>query len=70
MVNVKRVKQKIPSLLIEGDTSTKKNYNAFFRQRYRLQQFEKRKPEKANNLFNKFVAVLNEIEEAMDQTVN
>jgi hypothetical protein len=43
MVNADRVKKKIPSLLADSDTSKRKNYNAFFRERYRLQQFKKRR---------------------------
>ena len=43
MVNADRVKKKIPSLLVDGDTSKRKNYNAFFRERYRLQKLKKRR---------------------------
>jgi len=66
MVNADRVKKKIPSLLADSDTSKRKNYNAFFRERYRLQQFKKRNPEKCDTLTNKIIADLNELEKAVN----
>jgi hypothetical protein len=42
MVNVDRVKKKLPSLLCRGDTSKPENNKVFMRNRYRLLQFQKR----------------------------
>lgn len=70
MVNANRVKQKLPGLLVNGDTSKAKNQNAFHKQRYRLQQLNKRNREKSDTLLNKLCAVLVEIEETAEQTVN
>jgi DNA-directed RNA polymerase subunit F len=62
MVNVDRVKKKIPSLLCRGSTSERKNNNAFMRNRYRLQQFVKQNPERFSTLINELVSVLEKIE--------
>jgi hypothetical protein len=62
MVNVDRVKRKLPCLLCDGDTGKRETNNAFMRNRYRLQQFIKRNPEKFNTLINDFVAVLEKID--------
>jgi len=70
LVNANRVKQKLPGLLVNGKTSKKKNHSDFYKKRYRLQQLNKRNPEKSDTLLNKLCAVLVEIEEAAEQTVN
>jgi hypothetical protein len=67
LVNAARVKQKIPSLLTDGATTKNKNYNSFFRNRYRFEQFKLSDPEKADALINRLVAVLDEIEQALEK---
>jgi hypothetical protein len=62
MVNVDRVKKKLPSLLCSGKTSERKNNNVFMRNRYRLQQFKKRNPERFGTLISELVYVLEKIE--------
>jgi hypothetical protein len=62
MVNVDRIKRKLPCLLCDGDTGNKANNNAFMRNRYRLQQFKKSKPQRFNTLAHKLFSVLEEIE--------
>ena len=69
MVNADRVKRKLPSLLCDGDTSTRENGNAFMRNRYRLKQFQKRNPKKFNNLRNQLCAILDEIDGEMAKTI-
>jgi hypothetical protein len=61
MVNVDRVKRKLPSLLCDGDTSKQENNNQFMRNRYRLQQFIRRNPQRFNCLVNQLCAILDEI---------
>lgn len=61
MVNSDRIKRKLPSLLCDGDTSERKNNNSFMRNRYRLQQFKRRNPERFNFLLNQLCSVLDEI---------
>ena len=65
MVNADRVKRKLPSLLVDGDTSKRKNSNAFFRNRYRLRQFIDRNPRRFNSLFNELIGVLKEIDKEL-----
>jgi hypothetical protein len=62
MVNVDRVKRKLPCLLCDGDTGKRENNNTFMRNRYRLQQFIKRNPDRFNTLANELVFVLEKIE--------
>jgi len=62
VVNASRVKKKIPSLLVGGDTTKRKNNKEFMRNRYRLQQFQRRNPERFNNLTNQLTVVLEEID--------
>ena len=62
LVNADRVKRKLPSLLLDGSTNTKKGWKAFMRSRYRFDRFKKKHPEKFNTLTNKLVADLAELE--------
>ena len=65
MVNVDRVKHKLPFMLCDGDTSEREHNNAFMRNRYRLQQFIKRNPDRFNTLTNELVLVLEKIEKEL-----
>jgi hypothetical protein len=65
MVNADRVKRKIPSLLIDGNTNNKKGWKAFMRYRYQFERFKKQNPEKFNTLTNKIMADLFELEKAV-----
>ena len=65
MVNVDRVKRKLPCLLCDGDTGKRESNNEFMRNRYRLQQFKKRKPERFFALTNELIFVLEKIEEGV-----
>jgi hypothetical protein len=69
MVNVARVKKKIPSLLVDGDTSERKNNNDFMRNRYRLRQFQKRNPQRFTSLTNQLCAVLSEIDKELEKAI-
>ena len=62
MVNVDRVKRKLPCLLCDGDTDKRENNNEFMRNRYRLQQFIKRNPERFSTLVNELVTILEKID--------
>jgi hypothetical protein len=62
LVNVDRLKKKLPSLLCSGDTSKPENNNAFMRNRYRLSQLQKRKSQRFNALLNQLFVALEEIE--------
>ena len=66
MVNAKRYERKLPSLLVDGPTTKERNWNSLMRNRYRLQQFKKRKPEQFNSLMVKNLAVLNEWKTALE----
>jgi hypothetical protein len=65
VVNADRVKRKLPSLLCDGDTIKRENNNMFMRNRYRLQQFQKRNPQRFNCLMNQLCAILDEIDKEM-----
>jgi hypothetical protein len=69
MVNANRVKRKLPSLLVDGDTSKRKFQNEFMRNRYRLQQFQKRKPERFKSLMNRLCGGLEEIDRELKSNV-
>ena len=62
MVNANRIKKKLPSLLVDGDTSKQKFQNEFMRNRYWLQQLNKKNPERVNSLVNELVSVLDQID--------
>ena len=66
MVDADRVKSKIPSLLVEGSTNSKRGWRDFMRSRYRLKQFKKRSPEKCDILTNKIIVDLAELEKAVN----
>jgi hypothetical protein len=65
MVNADRVKRKLPSLLIDGETTDKRHWAAHNRVVYQLQQLKKRNPQKFNTLTNKLLMVLEEFERAV-----
>ncbi len=67
MVNASRVKAKIPSLLVNGSSTEKRNWNRLMRYRYQYLQFKKRDPKKFNSLINKIIVDLNEIEKAVNR---
>jgi hypothetical protein len=69
MVNADRVKRKLPCLLCSGDTGNRKNNNEFMRNRYRFQQFIKRKPQKFNSLANQLCAILDELDKEMTESI-
>ena len=74
MVNANRVKNKLPSLLINGPSSCdpkakkfkKENWKKLMRLRYRLGKLRETNPEKYNTLMNNHIAVLTEIENAIN----
>jgi len=65
VVNSDRVKRKLPSLLIDGETTDKRNWTTHNRLVYRLQQFKKRNPQRYSFLANRLLTVLEEIEKAV-----
>ncbi len=65
MVNAEKVKRKLPSLLLDSSTNTKKGWKAFMRSRYHYDRFKKKNPERCDTLTNKIIADLNELETAV-----
>jgi hypothetical protein len=73
MVDAARVRRKLPSLLTDNPKLTmnncssrnKKGWAVYMRYRYRLEQFQKKNPEKYDTLTNKIIAVLSEFEKAV-----
>ena len=65
MVNADRVKRKLPSLLVDGSTTKKKNWNSLMRNRYLVDRFKKQNPERYTALLNKTVENLNDWKEAI-----
>ena len=70
MVNADRVKRKLPSLLVDGDTSKRKQWNKFMRNRYRLLQLQKRNPERYNTLTIQLLNLLREIDVELKKEVS
>jgi hypothetical protein len=62
MVNADWVKRKIPILLVNSATTTRKGKNEQMRKRYRFTQLKKRKPERFNSLNNQLLKLLEEID--------
>jgi hypothetical protein len=67
-VNADRVKRKIPSLLVDGSTTKKKNWNSLMRYRYRFTQFKKRQPEKFDSIANRIILDLTDLEKAVKES--
>ena len=57
-------------MLVEGNAAEQKNFKAFFRERYRLQQFERKNPEKFNGLTSKIIVDLSEPERAVNSKLH
>jgi hypothetical protein len=66
-VNADRVKRKLPSLLIDDNTTKKINWNSLMRYRYRFTQFKKRQPEKFNSIINRILLDLTNLEKAINE---
>jgi hypothetical protein len=62
-----RIKHKLPSLLVDDNTTRKKSWNGLMRYRYLFTQFKKRYPERYNTLTNQIITTLNEMEKAVNE---
>ena len=70
MVNADRVKRKLPSLFVSNCSSrNKKGWRAFMRSRYHFEQYKKHTPEKYNNLINRIIFDLSELEKAVSLNI-
>ena len=65
MVNASRVKRKLPSLLINGETTSKKHWAERNRISYRLSQFRKRNPQKYDTIVNTLIMAIESFEKAL-----
>lgn len=68
MVNEKRIKKKLPELLVDGPLTQRKNFNKYQLNRYKLGRIEKKNATFFNRHFRKVVKALEEFEEAMNNT--
>jgi hypothetical protein len=66
LVNVDRVKEKLPGLLVDAKTTRHKAWNEFMRNRYRLRKLMDQKPQRLNSLIARLCDVLEEIEKEID----
>ncbi len=66
-MNAERVKSKLPSLLVDKSTTERESWNGLMRNRYRLNKFRRRHPEKFNSLTNRVLADLAELEKAINE---
>jgi hypothetical protein len=66
MVNVDRVKRKLPSLLVDSKTTEKEGWSSLMRYRYRMAKFKKNNQERYNTLTNRLIVDLVEIEKAVN----
>ena len=67
-MNADRVKRKLPSLLVDGNTTEKKSWNYLMRYRYRFTQFKKQQPEKFNSITNRILWDLTDLETAVNES--
>nr|ACD50077.1 hypothetical protein [uncultured crenarchaeote MCG] len=65
MVNASRVKKKLPSLLVDGETTNPKHWNSHNKIAYRMQRLRRKNRAKYDYLNVKLVAVLKEYLEAL-----
>jgi len=65
MVNVSRVRRKLPALLVDGVTTYKHGWAVYKRTEYRLNRLRRRNPAKFQSLLNKLLASLEDIEAAL-----
>jgi hypothetical protein len=65
MVNADRVKRKLPSLLINGETTDKKQWATRRKIAYRLAQLKKHDPTRYQSLEAKLMAALSDMEKAV-----
>jgi hypothetical protein len=70
LVNAKKVKAKLPALLINRNTSMKENFSAYYRYRYRLKQLHQKQLQKADTTIAQLLAFLVAYEQAMEDAVN
>jgi hypothetical protein len=66
-LNADRVKRKLPSLLLNSNTNSPDGWKAFMRYRYHFEQFKRRNPDKFNNLTNRVLADLLQLEKAVNE---
>ena len=67
-MNADRIKRKLPSLLVDGNTTEKKSWNSLMCCRYRFTQFKKRQPEKFNSITNRILLDLADLEKAVNES--
>jgi hypothetical protein len=65
MVNVDRVKRKLPSLLIDGNTTSKKHWAARRKIAYRLDKLKRRNSTLYLSIEAKLIMTLRDIEKAV-----
>ena len=65
MVNAKRVKRKLPSLLCNGSTSEKGEWARRHRIENGLKRLRKNRAEKYYNLEHRLILILNDLEKAV-----
>jgi hypothetical protein len=69
-LNADRVKRKLPSLLVDGSTTKKNNWNSLMRYRYRFIQFKKVQPEEFSSITNRILVDLTDLEKAVNESKN
>ena len=65
MVNGNRVINKIPILLVNGNTSEPVYRNCFMRNRYRMMMLKKRNPQRFDALTTRLIMILQEIDQEL-----
>lgn len=67
MVDAAQAKKKLPSLLVGNCSSrNKQGWKEYMRTRYRISSLKANNPKKYEALTNRFIAVLNDIEKAIN----
>ncbi len=68
-LNVERIEDKIPELLIQGPTSETENFNDYRRNDYQLRRLKKKNPELYNQKLNAVVAALKDLKASLTADV-
>jgi len=64
-MSVDKRERRLPSLLVEGNVSSRDGWNEFFRLRYRLKKLKESNPSVYAVLLGKYFGVLDEIKQTL-----
>jgi len=66
MVNEERVRNKLATILVNGNLKKRQNFNDYQLLRYKIRRLEKKNKPKFNSRFRRVVKVLEDFERALE----